>query len=652
MAPHAAQQAANAASHQAQSTANSVSRWIEENKNLAIALGVGSVLAGGAGAYYFFAGSSFSLRKAQQKKSSRDDDEKGTASSDDTTGARTRVAAAGGGAAAASKSKKKKKSKKTSAGADDALKKPDGPLLEEASDVSLAKLSAEEIAKLPGKRREVLAQSLKALGNQAYSERKFEEAIELYTKAIAAQPLAVLYSNRAACYTNLQRYRDVIIDCNSALEKDSAYVKALNRRAVAQESLSQNADGQQPGADLDEKKNLLFNALCDFTAVAILGHFADKAATSSVERVLKQLATAKAAELLRTRKPKLPSPTFVTAYLEAFRKKPLPEIPESPSQGDKTLLLAFEALDARDYPQACSLFNEAVEQVPSIDELRALAHNMRGTFKFIIGTAPEALEDFNKATELQPEQVQSWVKKASVHMELGQKAEAFADFEKAIEANVDDPDIYYHRGQVHFILGDFQKAMTDYNKSTQLDETFIFSQVQHAVAQYKLGDIGASTVSFRKLLRRFEGSSEAFNYYGELLLDQQKHEEAMEKFDEAIKIESAKEKSRNVLPMINKALALFQWKQDMASAERLCREALKIDEDCDVAVATLAQLSLQQGKLPEAIEWFRRSGQIARTEPELVNALTYEHASLAQLEFIKNFPQQGAQLSAMASRLS
>jgi tetratricopeptide (TPR) repeat protein len=78
----------------------------------------------------------------------------------------------------------------------------------------------------------------------------------------------------------------------------------------------------------------------------------------------------------------------------------------------------------------------------------------------------------------------------------------------------------------------------------------------------------------------------------------------------------------NVLPLVNKALAVFQWKQDMATAEALCKEALEIDEECDVAVATAAQLSLQQGKIPEAIKWFEQSAKLARTEQELTAAIT------------------------------
>jgi import receptor subunit TOM70 len=37
---------------------------------------------------------------------------------------------------------------------------------------------------------------------------------------------------------------------------------------------------------------------------------------------------------------------------------------------------------------------------------------------------------------------------------------------------------------------------------------------------------------------------------------------------------STKPLGMNVLPLINKALALFQWKQDFAEAEKLCQKAL------------------------------------------------------------------------------
>lgn len=353
---------------------------------------------------------------------------------------------------------------------------------------------------------------------------------------------------------------------------------------------------------------------------------------------------------MRSREPKLPSPTFVSAYLEAFRKRPAPALPESPSEGDKAFAEASQALEDKEYEQAQDLFNKSLDLGLSTDELKAHALNMRATFKFIIGNAPSAMQDLDESTRIKPDYVQSWVKKASAHMELSDREHAFADFDKAIEADPNDPDIYYHRGQVHFILQEFTEALADYAKSTELDDTFIFSQVQHAVGHYKLGQVDASNEAFAKILAKFPESSEAYNYFGELQLDQQKFPAALANFDKAIGIEAAKPgKGQSVLPMINKALLLFQWKSDLKGAEELCRQALAIDPECDVAVATLAQLSMQQGKIDECIGWFERSAQIARTEPELINAITYEYASRSQAAFIRNFPEEGANLAALAA---
>lgn len=107
----------------------------------------------------------------------------------------------------------------------------------------------------------------------------------------------------------------------------------------------------------------------------------------------------------------------------------------------------------------------------------------------------------------------------------------------------------------------------------------------------------------------------------------------------------------NVLPYVNKGLALFQWRQDIGAAGQCCREALSIDPDCDAAVATLAQLSLQQNKLAEAAQLFESHTQLARTEPELMNALTYQYATLSQAEFQKNYPDMAGQLAEIAQSM-
>ncbi|CAD6891008.1 unnamed protein product [Tilletia laevis] len=622
--------AMSGASSSASASTSKLAKFVDENRTILIASGAAISLGA---AYYFLLG-----------PGSASASRKGGAGGGDASSSDSDKPSAGG--------KKKKHGKKKKAGgagaSGDALRDPEGPLLEEASDEQLFALSEDEIRRLPDDRRKSLAQALKIAGNKKYQARAFEDATNLYTKALAAEEQAVFYSNRAACYSNRGQYENVIADCDEALKLDKAYIKALNRRAIAREALGKDPE---EGAEGEAKRKLLTQALTDFTAVAILGQFKNEEATASVERVLKQLAQAQAKEIIRTREPKLPSSTFITAYLDAFRYKEPPALPAQPSEGDNILLEAYQAIEKKDYVLANTKFTDALKAGLSEKELEAHAYNMRGTFKFIIGDAPGALEDLNRSTELKPDYVQSWVKKASVLMELSDKDEAFRVFDRAVEANPDDPDIYYHRGQVYYIMGDYDAACEDYLKSTSLDDSFIFSQVQYAVAQYKMSNVEKSTSAFQKVLRKFNSSSEAYNYYGELLLDQGRYEDAISKFDKGIEIEAENPGSSNVLPMINKALAVFQWKQDLPAAEQLCERALKIDPDCDMAIATLAQLSLQQGRMKDAIGHFAKSAQMARTENELINAITYEYASRSQLEFIENFPEAGPALTSLANQM-
>lgn len=81
--------------------------------------------------------------------------------------------------------------------------------------------------------------------------------------------------------------------------------------------------------------------------------------------------------------------------------------------------------------------------------------------------------------------------------------------------------------------------------------------------------------TFRRCVKNFDKVPDVYNYYGELLLDQGKFDEAIQKFDTAMDMEKqAKPMAMNVLPLINKALALFQQKSDFIESEKLCEKAL------------------------------------------------------------------------------
>jgi import receptor subunit TOM70 len=417
-----------------------------------------------------------------------------------------------------------------------------------------------------GQDRATYAGKLKQAGNKAYGSKDYNKAIGLYGQAILCKPDPVYYSNRAACYNALSEWEKVVEDCTAAISMDSEYVKALNRRAHAYEHLG-----------------LFSEALLDYTASCIIDGFKNESSAQSVERLLKKVAEKKGKAILANKKNKLPGATFVSNYLQSFRPRPPPtgleetaELDENTGKGQlQRGLIAMKKKTSEGYDEAAANFKKALE-LGELGEYEAFAYNMRATFLYLEGDTARALEDLNKAIELQPSLTQPYIKRASMQLELGNKDSAADDFEKAMAQDKDDPDIYYHRAQLHFILGEYADAAKDYQKSIDLDKDFIYSHIQLGVTQYKLGSIASSMATFRRCVKNFDKVPDVYNYYGELLLDQQKYQDAIERFETAIDMERQTKPTGaiNVLPLINKALALFQWKQDFKAAEELCEKAL------------------------------------------------------------------------------
>ncbi|KAK4670213.1 TOM (translocase of outer membrane) complex component [Podospora pseudopauciseta] len=583
-----------------------ISNWASENKGLVYTIAGVAVVVTGAGVVYY-------IRKGPDEESVPKPSKKERR-----------------------KRKQAEKEAEKGAAAEKQAETPKTATVETADE--LPEIDEASVIGLSESQRKEYAAKLKEAGNKAYNQKDFNKAIELYSKAILCKPDPVYYCNRAACHNALSEWEKVVEDTTAALAFDNEYIKALNRRSNAYDHLGKYSE-----------------ALLDITASCIIDGFRNEQSAQAVERLLKKFAETKAKEILETKPARLPSATFVGNYLQSFRAKPRPagleddaELDEETGKGQlQKGLKAMESKIAPSYEEAAEAFEKALT-LGDLGEYEAYAHNLRGTFQCLKGKHQEALADLSKSIELDPRLTQSYIKRASMNLELGAPDKAEEDFEAALAKNPEDPDIYYHRAQLHFIKGEFADAQKDYQKSIDLDPDFIFSHIQLGVTQYKLGSIASSMATFRRCIKNFPKIPDVYNYYGELLLDQTKFSEAIEKFDTAIELEKeTKPMSMNVLPLINKSLALFQWKQDFSEAEKLCEKALIIDPECDIAVATMAQLLLQQGRVTEALKYFERAAELARTEGELVSAISYAEATRTQIQVQEKYPDLASKLSGM-----
>ncbi|KAM0857622.1 hypothetical protein ACQ4PT_048351 [Festuca glaucescens] len=101
--------------------------------------------------------------------------------------------------------------------------------------------------------------SFKAAGNESFQARRYSEAVEQYSSALAcnseSRPFsAVCFCNRAAAYQALGQLTDAIADCSLAMVLDANYPKAISRRATLYEMIR---DYGQSANDLRKLISLL-----------------------------------------------------------------------------------------------------------------------------------------------------------------------------------------------------------------------------------------------------------------------------------------------------------------------------------------------------------------------------------------------------------
>jgi tetratricopeptide (TPR) repeat protein len=129
-----------------------------------------------------------------------------------------------------------------------------------------------------------------------------------------------------------------------------------------------------------------------------------------------------------------------------------------------------EALKSKNYDQAVELFRRAAEMdrhnVPGLSaalQQRAMALAGRNQYQ-------RAIEDFNAALDLSPDDAGIYERRAYVEMKLGDYDHALADYNELIKRKSNEVRYYLLRSYIYEVKGDLANGLTDCDKVLQIQK--------------------------------------------------------------------------------------------------------------------------------------------------------------------------------------
>jgi tetratricopeptide (TPR) repeat protein len=85
------------------------------------------------------------------------------------------------------------------------------------------------------------------------------------------------------------------------------------------------------------------------------------------------------------------------------------------------------------------------------------------------GKPEKALEDFNRAINIDPQKAAGYLGRANALNIMGRYKECLEDYDKVLQINPKLANAYINRASAYSHLGEYEKAIVDYEKGLELD---------------------------------------------------------------------------------------------------------------------------------------------------------------------------------------
>ncbi|CDR96457.1 tetratricopeptide repeat domain containing protein, putative [Babesia bigemina] len=464
----------------------------------------------------------------------------------------------------------------------------------------------------------------KQLGNEAFKAGKFDEAVKHFTEAIKLNPSdGILYSNRSGAYASMNMYQEALADAQQCVTLKPDWPKGYSRKGLALYKLGKMEEAKkayQEGLKIDPNNEPLKAGLREVD-VSSDPQFMYLAATIS--------------QLVATN-PKLqeyqrqdPSYTMTLCrVLTEMQSNPqnIQHLLMDPNPALRDGIMAYLGM-AADIGQAAG-FNEPpqppkaeppketkpepkeeplTESQKKAQEFKDEGNKLYKQKKFV-----EALELYDKAVELDPNNLLLENNKAAAYLEMGDYEKCINTCKAAIERRYDVKadflvisKIYNRLASCYTKMEDYDAALAAYQKSLLEDNNRVTRCAMKEVERLKEKKEREAYIDPQKAEEHREKGNEFFKKF--------QFPEAKKEYDEAIK-----RNPKDAKLYTNRAAALTKL-TEYPSALADCNKAIEIDPTFVKAWARKGNLHVLLKEYSKALEAYDKGLAVDPNNQDCIN---------------------------------
>jgi len=180
--------------------------------------------------------------------------------------------------------------------------------------------------------------------------------------------------------------------------------------------------------------------------------------------------------------------------------------------------------------EALECYNRAIELNPE----DAVAYNNRGNAYDDKGNYKMAIRDYERAMELNPELAWAYNNRGLVYAKKGEYDLAIRDYDRAIELNPELAVAYNNRGIVYYSKGDYNLAIRDYDRAIDLNPEYAEAYYNCGIVYYSKGDYNLAIREYDRAINLNPEEAKAYNNRGVAYAKKGEYDLAIRDFEKFI----------------------------------------------------------------------------------------------------------------------